>query len=466
MRASLTMGRKRVFFQKGARSLNANVARFVPHSFLFPVLLTFIVYLLGIFVAYQGPFDMIQFWVKGFWNFLSFSMQMVLMVVAAFSVASSPIGQRILRSLAALPKTPAGGIVFMVLMVSSVSWFYWGFGIVVGIFLAREMGRRIPRIDYPILVASAYIGMCAGTFGWFTSEPLAISKGGHFLEKAIGIIPLRQTSFSTMTLMGVGLGTVLVTAFMGLICPEGKDATPPEAEVLKRFDEEDYAEIVSLAAEKELLQKGNLSFGVWLEHSRWPVWLISILGFSYICYWFYGRGFEIDLNILNFILLFLALFLHDTPMRFLKSMERSTRVAYGIIVQFPFYAGIQGMMVFSGLGAILFGWITSLATEATVPLWVYVDAALVNLFMPTSMGIWEVQGPLVVKLAEGLNASVPRAINAFTGGEVIGNTIQPFWAIPLLAICGLPMRLIMGYCLMAFLVLSMVWILCVSLLPI
>jgi short-chain fatty acids transporter len=457
---------KVTFLPKGAKTLNLWLARFVPHSFLFVILFSFIAYLTGIFGAYQGPFNMIKFWVNGFWNLLSFSMQMVMMVVAGFSIASVPLVHRTLRSLAAIPQTPRGGVMFITAMTAALSWLHWGIGIVAGALLAREMGRRIPKIDYPLLVACAYIGMCAGTFGLFAPEPLSVSKQGHFLEKAIGLIPLSQTSFSTMALVGFCLGAVVVTVLMGLICPEGKYAIPPQPEILRRFEEEDRAEEASMLAEKEMRERGGMSFGVWLEHSRWPVWLISIMGFSYIVFWFYGRGFDLDLNVLNFVLLFLAISLHDTPMRFLKSMERATRAAYGIIVQFPFYAGIQGMLASSGLAAIVFGWMTSTATEFTFPVRIYIDAALVNLFVPTSGGIWEIQGSLVVKAAQGLNVSMPRAINAFTAGEVISNVIQPFWALPLLGICGLSMRDIMGYCLLAFILLSLFWILGVTFLPI
>jgi len=267
-------------------------------------------------------------------------------------------------------------------------------------------------------------------------------------------------------MLGFGLGTLAVTGLMGLICPKGKEALPPEPEILERFAEEDRAEEASIAAEKEMRVRGKMTFGVWLEYSRWPVWLVSLMGFSYIVYWFYGRGLDLDLNIINFILLTLAFSLHDTPMRFLKSMERSTRAAYGIIVQFPFYAGIQGMLTSSGVAAILWGWITAPSTEINYPLRVFIDAVLVNFFVPTSEGAWEIQGALVVKAAQELNVSIPRAVNAFTAGEVVGNVIQPFWAIPLLGICGLSMRAIMGYCLLAFLVLALVWGLCVTFLPI
>ena len=408
---------------------------------------------------------MIQYWVKGFWNYLSFSMQMVLMVVAGFSVACSPIGQRVLRSLAALPRSPRRAILFITFLVAVVSWIYWGLGMVLGIFLAREMGRRIRGIDYPLLVACAYIGMCAGSFGLLNPEALAFSRPGHFLEKTVGLVPSTLTSRSTMVLAGFWLGTLGVILLLMLICPEEREATGPDEAVLRRFDEEDRAEENSLARERELRQRKPLTFGIWLEHSRWPVWLICAIGFSYIVFWFYAWGLQIDLLILNWILLFLALSLHDTPMGFLQSMERSTRAAYGIIVQFPFYAGIQGMLASSGLAAILWGWMTRGASEWTYPFWVYWNGAVVNFFVPTSTGIWEIQGPLVVKFAQDLNVSIARALNAFSAGELMGNVIQPFWAIPLLAICAMPLRAIMGYCLIAFFVLSAIWIVCLTLLP-
>jgi len=214
-----------------AKSFNTKVSFLTPHSFLFAIFLTFLAYLWGIFGAYQGPFDMIRFWFDGFWNFLSFSMQMVLMVVTGLSVASVPFGQRILRYLAGLPKTPRGGIVFITAIIALFSWFHWGIGIATGAFLAREMGRRIQKIDYPLLVASAYIGLAAGTFGLFAFEPQAVSRSGHFLEATTGAISLTQTSLSSMTLIGLFLGTIAVTVWAGVICPARSEAAPPDEEI-------------------------------------------------------------------------------------------------------------------------------------------------------------------------------------------------------------------------------------------
>jgi len=453
-------------FQKFARKFNSRVAYFVPHSFLFAILLTFLAYFLGVLVTYQGPFDMVKYWVHGVWNLLSFSMQMVLLVAAGFSVATAPASQRVLRFLAEIPSTPRGGVMFLTAFTALCSLLHWGLGIIAGAFLAREMGRRIFHVDYPLLVAGAFIGMCAGNLGVFAADPLVIRKAVPFLEKAMGMAPNPELPWSLIPLAGFLAGVTGVVGVLGFICPEEKEANPPSPPLLERFEREDRAEEISIAAEREIHQKGKLPFGVWLEHSRWPAWLISIMGFSYIVFWFYGRGFTLNLNIVIFVLFTLALSLHDTPMHFLRSLESSARAAHGIIVQFPFYAGTQGMLASSGLAALATGWVLSAAGAATYPTLLYLHAVLLNLFAPTSGSAWEIQGPLVFNAAQSLEINLPRAMQAFSAGEMVGNVIHPFWTIPLMGICGLSVRDIMGYCLLAFFVLSIIWVGCVSLLPI
>ncbi len=327
------------------------------------------------------------------------------------------------------------------------------------------MGRRNPKIDYPLLVASIYIGVGAGTFGFSAYEPSAVSHAGHFLEGTIGLIPLALTSFSKMTLAGFLLGTATVTLVIGRICPGEKEAIPMKPELNLGLEEEDQAEKAFRSKPEEQFNLKKIPWGMWLEYSHWPNWLISIMGFSFVCYWFITRGFDLNLNIMNFIILSLAFPLHGTPLGFWKSMERSARVASGIFIQFPFYAGIQGMLASSGLAVILLKWITSAANSATLPLFVFFNAALVNFFLPISEGAWEIQGAWVVKTAQNLNAGIPQAINGFTAGEIIGKVIQPFWAIPILGICSIAWRDIMGYCLIAFAVLSLIWIGCLCFLP-
>jgi short subunit fatty acids transporter len=212
-------------FGKFARRFNSRVAYFVPHSFLFAILLTFLAYFLGILVTYQGPFDMVRFWVSGVWNLLSFSMQMVLLVAAGFSVASAPPSQRLLRFLAGIPSTPRGGVMFLTAFAALCSLLHWGLGIIAGAFLAREMGRKIPHVDYPLLVASAFIGMCAGNLGIFSSDPLVIRKAAPFLEKAMGVAPNSEATWTLAAVAGFLMGVGGVMGVLGLICPEDGEAT-------------------------------------------------------------------------------------------------------------------------------------------------------------------------------------------------------------------------------------------------
>ena len=455
----------RPFFQGFSRRFNSRVAFFIPHSFLFAILLSFAVYLLGIFVALQGPFEMVKYWVNGFWNFLSFAMQLVLLVAAGFSVGISPVSQRILRSLAKISPSPQRAMVLITVLVALCSWVHWGIGIIAGSFLARETGRRLAKADYPMLVASAFIGLWAGNFGFAALESPAMRRAGAFLGATIGSGSFPQTSFSLMILAGFLLGTLAVAALMGFLCPEEKEAIRMDFTILERFQEEEDAEEVFLAAEKDFRPQGKRSIGVWLEHSRWPVWLASIMGFSYVVFWFYGNNFALNLNMINFVLFVLALVLHDSPLHFLKSMERSARTASGIIVQFPFYAGIQGMLASSGLGAVFFGWIVSIAGAFTYPALVYLATLILNLFAPTAKGIWEVQGALVLG-AQMVEASVSSGSPGPLGRGDHRQRHPSFWAIPLMGICGLSMRDIMGYCLIASGVLSLIWILCLSCIPV
>lgn len=453
-------------FPKFVLFFSRKLAFFIPHSFILVLLLTFLTYFLGIFWAYHGPFDMVRFWAQGFWSFLAFSMQMVIMILASFSIASVPFIRKTMRGLVAFFKTPRSAVMFLTATTGIISWVHWGMGMVAGAVMAREMGRKIPGIDYPLLVSSAYSGLWAGSFGPFAFAPLAVSQPGHFLEKFIGVIPLSLTSFSPMIISISAIGIIIVTLIMGLICPNQAEAVPPNPQVLKLFDEEDAAEDEFLIAEKKLKERGLNSLDLWLEHSRWPVWWVSLMAFSYLVYWFYGRGWELDLNLLNLILFILALLLHDTPARFLSSMERSIRPIYGIIVQFPFYAAIQGMLISSGLAIIFFQRLVKASTATSYFISLYLNALVVNFFIPTSEGIWEAQGLLVVKSAQSSGVSLTQAINVFTAGELLANLIQPFWTIPILGICGLAMREIMGYCLWNFLTLSLIWITCFTFWPI
>jgi short-chain fatty acids transporter len=184
-----------------------------------------------------------------------------------------------------------------------------------------------------------------------------------------------------------------------------------------------------------------------LENSRILAWLVGFSGLAFIFQYFLKDG-GLNLNIVNFMFLFLAIILHQTPRRLLDSLNEAVKGGSGIVIQFPFYAGIMGVMTASGLAASISSGFVSIATAESLPFWSFISAGLVNIFVPSGGGQWAVQAPVMLPAAQELGASIPRVAMAVAWGDAWTNLLQPFWALPVLAIAGLKAKDIMGYCLM------------------
>jgi len=183
-----------------------------------------------------------------------------------------------------------------------------------------------------------------------------------------------------------------------------------------------------------------------LENSQIISLLIGLLGLAFIIYHFAVNGFDLNINIVNLIMLFIGILLHRTPRRFLHSVNNAVKNVGGIIVQFPFYAGIMGMMVASGLSEQMSLWFVNISTEFTYPLFTFLSAGLVNFFVPSGGGQWAVQGPIMIPAGIEIGVDTAKTAMAVAWGDAWTNMIQPFWALPLLAIAGLKVRDIMGFC--------------------
>lgn len=430
--------------------LNVGLEHLVPDAFVFAILLTIVVFVMGIGIQRQTPVQMIQYWAEGFWNFLAFSMQMVLMVVTGHTLATSPSGRRFVERLARIPTNSASAAAFIALVSALLAWISWGLGLIGGGLLALAISRHLRRVNFKLLVAAAYAGMMVGTNGLSVTEPLMVNTPGHFLEKEIGLIPLSRTVLSPQMLVPVLLGTVAVVLLAWLM--HGNET--PEPVVL--------ADSGSDTAEPTV--DTNPTFAGRLDRSRVLAWIVGLAGLLYAVLWFSRKGFDLNLNVFIFILLMLGIVLHGSPVAYVRAVERAVGATHGIILQFPFYAGIQGMMASSGLITTMAGWFTGIASAATYPALTYLSSFVINFFVPSSGGIWLVQGPVMVKAGAALGVSHPTTINAFTAGEVIGNMIQPFWAIPMLGLAGLKMKDIMGYMIVFCAVVSLIFLVSLSVL--
>lgn len=414
------------------------VERWLPDPFVLVLLLTLIVFVAGMVVEGQGPMKMIEHWGNGFWNLLQFAMQMVLILVTGWVLASTPFFRRILEAIARLAKTPGQAIVLVTLVSLTAAWINWGFGLVIGAMFGRQLARQVKGVDYRLLIASAYSGFLVWHGGLAGSVPLTIATEGHFMAKQMGVIGTGTTIFSTYNLLIVLCLFIAVPLLNWLMMPKPENTVTVDPKKL-----EDTPEVPTEAGTTPAAR---------LEDSFLLAQAVGIMGLVFIGYYFMATSGTLNLNIVNFIFLFLGIILHGRPMQFLAALQSAAQGASGIIVQFPFYAGIMGMMLGSGLAVTLSKVFVAISSDVTLPLFTFLSAGLVNIFVPSGGGQWAVQAPVMIPAAVELGADMARTAMAVAWGDAWTNMIQPFWALPALAIAGLRAKDIMGFCLVTLVV--------------
>ena len=412
------------------------VERYLPDPYIFVLLLTIIAAVAAIAVERQTPLAVMRMWGDGFWNLLTFSMQMLLVLVTGFMLASSPPVKKLLQRLAALAKGPGGAILLVTYVSLAASWINWGFGLVVGALFAKELARLV-RVDYRLLVASAYSGFVVWHGGLAGSVPLTIATDGHFSADQIGVIGTGSTIFAFFNLAIVVMLFIAVPLVNRMMLPDENESVFVDPKLLG--DDEEERVRITRPAER-------------MENSVVLAWLVGIPGLIFLVDHFFLRGGGLNLNVVNFLFLFLAIVLHRTPRSLLTSLQEAIKGGAGIVIQFPFYAGIMAIMVQSGLAATLSEGLVSFATETTLPFWTFISAGIVNLFVPSGGGQWAVQAPVMLPAAEALGVEIPRVAMAVAWGDAWTNLLQPFWALPVLGIAGLKAKDIMGFCLIQLII--------------
>lgn len=411
------------------------VERYLPDPYIFVLLLTLITFAFAVVIQNQSPLTTIQQWGDGFWGLLTFSMQMLLVLVTGFMLACTPLVKALLERLASLAKSPGSAIVLVTLVSLIASWINWGFGLVVGALFAKALARKV-SVDYRLLVASAYSGFIVWHGGLAGSVPLTIATPGHFSEAQIGVVGTGETIFSGFNLLLLAIMFVIIPLVNRLMLP-------PESESI----------IVDSAKLKDdtLPSATNERPADKLENSKVLGLLVGFAGLAYLTNYFVSGG-GLNLNIVNTLFLFLAIVLHGTPRNVLHSLQQAVQGGSGIVIQFPFYAGIMAVMVQSGLALTMSEWLISFASAESLPVWSFISAGIVNIFVPSGGGQWAVQAPVILPAAAELGAEINRVAMAVAWGDAWTNLIQPFWALPVLAIAGLKAKDIMGFCLVQLIV--------------
>lgn len=430
-----------------ASRFKVGVERYLPDAFVFAILLTIVAYLMGVFLTDAGPFQMIEYWYNGFWGFLAFAMQMVVILVAGYCLAIAPIVQRGIKRLAKIPNNPGNAVMSTVLVSGAASFINWGFGLILGPIFARELAKNIKDIDYRVLIAAAFCGAMAMLPASISlTAPLLVNTPGHFLEDSIGLIPLSQTIFSTQMLFPA-LVSVIIFAFLFKKMHPSKDETVAFEEKFPANQSNQTEEETAATAE---VQAETIAEK--MDRSKLLNYIIVIGGLSWVIYYFATKGFDLNLDFTNFMLIMVGMALHGSPKNYFNAVKKAITATAGIVIQFPFYAGIMGMMASSGLIVLIANWFVSFSTEVTLPLFAFIAACIVNIFVPSAGGQWAVQGPIMIEAAKSLNVDPAVMVNAVAIGDVTTNMFQPFWALPALGIAGLGIRDIWGYCLVAMII--------------
>ncbi|GJM44105.1 MAG: short-chain fatty acids transporter [Gemmatimonadota bacterium] len=407
--------------------------RWMPSPFVLALLLTVTTGLLGVVVMGASPARALEGWGDGFWGFLAFGMQMTLVLVTGYALAVSEGASRGIRLLAGIPGGTRSAVALTAVVSLLVSLVHWGLGLIVGALLAREIGRTAARrgldVHYPLVVAAAYAGFLSWHGGLSGSAPLTVATEGHFLESRIGVIGVEATLGSPLNLVMSGLLLLGVPLFLMAMAP--RRGTPAPDRVVR--DTEDDGE------------RDDTGSPPWLDRSPWLGRLVALMGLWVVVRSFAGGGFSaLDFNRVNFTFLFLGLLLYGSPWAYARAIREGIQGAAGIVLQFPFYAGILGMMKSTGLLERM-SEIGASTGKGAFLVSTFLAAGAVNFFVPSGGGQWGVQGPVVVDAALELGVPVERAIMALAYGDEWTNMLQPFWALALLGVTGLAARDIVGY---------------------
>lgn len=436
------------------------VQKYLPEPFIFAVLLTIIAFVIAIAVCRQTPVEAIEHWGNGVWSLLSFAMQMALILVCGSTLAEAPAVKKVISLLASIPKTPTAAIA-IVSVVSAVScWINWGFGLIVGAIFAKEIAYKLRGVDYRLLISSAYSGFIVWHAGLSGSIPLSMaSNASALMEVTHGAlsapIPLSETIFNINTILMVVVIIVVLSVVNTVMHPKGDKVVSINPNLLKEENN------ISTTA------SNNNTPAERMENSKILAWVIALLGLSYLFIHIFINGNSLELNTVIMLFLFLGIILHKTPIAYVKAFTKSSVSAAGILLQFPFYAGIMGIIMGVGQSGICLGNIISnacidISTPQTFPILTFLSAGLINIFIPSGGGQWAVQAPIMFPAGADLGVDPAITGMAIAWGDAWTNLIQPFWAIPALAIAKLNAKDIMGFCLINLIITGI--IICLGLL--
>jgi short-chain fatty acids transporter len=440
-----------------AAAFSAWAERWVPDAFVFALAATFLV----IALAWRRTplVEVVGYWGAGFWKLLEFTLQMALVIITGYVLATTRPVYRLIAALARVPRTPAAAVAFVALFAMLSAWLNWGFSLIFSAMLAKETARRMPSVDYRAVAASSFMGLGSiwaqglsgsaalqmATASLLPAEVRAIVAGGDKVRD--GVIPLTKTIFLWQSLVSVVIEIVVVTSVLYMAAPV-RERTRTVADL-------------GIDLGPTPLDRGDLERrrvpGDWLEHSPILIVLFVLLSTGYL--WTYLRASPdgllnaVNLGTINLGFLTLGAALHGTPARLMRAVREATPGVWGILLQFPLYAGIAAVITKTHLNEQIAGAFVSLSTPRTYPAIVALYSAVLGVFVPSGGSKWVIEAPYVMRAAHELKVHLGWMVAVYDLGEALANLVQPFWMLPILGLLQLKARDVMGYTFLVFLVL-------------
>ncbi|MFC4635276.1 short-chain fatty acid transporter [Dokdonia ponticola] len=435
--------------------------KYIPSPFVIAILLTLLTMILALLFTdnpseSSHPITILNFWEEGIWdtNLLVFAYQMMLILVLGHVLVLSKPMAWLISKITIYARDTVSAVVLVSVTTMLVAFFNWGLGLIFGAIMARKIGEAAVqkgfKINYPLVGAAGYVGLMIWHGGMSGSAPLKVAEEAHLTTMMQGILPpdqlatipeiitSQQTIFSWWNLLLFGILLIVIPFTFYMLARNGKTTQLPDFKTTKETPE-DQEKNDKLDSSKLL----TIGFG----------FIVIVTFFSR----YYGES--LSPNMLNFLMLGLGIILHGNFKNFLKAVEEAIGGASGILIQFPLYFGIMGIMKSTGMVTMISDAFIAVATETTLPIFTFFSAGLVNVFVPSGGGQWAIQGPIVIESALSLGVPLPKAIMALAYGDQITNMLQPFWALPLLGITKLKAKEILPYTLILMLVGSAIYIL-------
>jgi short-chain fatty acids transporter len=411
--------------------------RYFPDAFVFALAAVLLTFGAGLLLG-ESPRRLVTEFGEGFWVLVPFTMQMVMVILGGFVVASSPPAARLIRVLASLPAQPRSAVAFVAFFAMATSMISWGLSLVFTGLLVREVVSRVEGVDYRAIGAAAYLGLGSVWALGFSSSAALMQATRSAIPAALlpvtGVIPLSDTILLWQNLAFAAVLVAVSVAVAYFSCPSAENARTArqmgirfEPLTVERAPARTPAEKVEDSVVLGVAVAGLM--GIYLGLQLYRKGLVAAL----------------DLNHFNMAFLALGLLLHGRPKSFLSAVAKSVPATAGVLIQFPFYAGIFGLISRTSLAGFLADWFVRLSTKATFPLLVAVYSAVLGVFVPSGGGKWIIEAPYVMAGANAWKVHLGWTVQIYNAAEALPNLINPFWMLPLMGILNVRARDLAGY---------------------